>query len=77
MNPAGRKQLMALFETLHKWDDFLVPGNSRWMMANFADTVFAGSRKTCLNGSPKGSVSTSGWYLQNFKSPQITILLSN
>ena len=55
LDPAGRKELMALFETLHKNGMTLVLVTHMMDdVANFADTVFAlEAGKLVLNGSPR------------------------
>ena len=55
LDPAGRKELMALFETLHKNGMTLVlVTHTMDDVANFADTVFAlEAGKLVLNGSPR------------------------
>ncbi len=57
LDPAGRKELMALFETLHKNGMTLVlVTHTMDDVANFADAVFALEGKTCPKRIPKGSV---------------------
>ena len=55
LDPAGRKELMALFEALHKNGMTLVlVTHTMDDVANFADTVFAlEAGKLVLNGSPR------------------------
>ena len=75
LDPAGRKELMALFETLHKkWDDPSSVTHTMDDVANFADTVFAlEAGKLVLNGSPR-EVFQQVEYLQktSIRVPQIT-----
>lgn len=75
LDPAGRKELMALFETLHKNGMTLVlVTHTMDDVANFADTVFAlEAGKLVLNGSPR-EVFQQVEYLQKLQLgvPQIT-----
>ena len=75
LDPDGRKELMALFETLHKTGMTLVLVNHTMDdVANFADTVFAlEAGKLVLNGSPR-EVFQQVEYLQKLQLgvPQIT-----
>ena len=75
LDPAGRKELMALFETLHKNGMTLVlVTHTMDDVANFADTVFAlEAGKLVLKGSPK-EVFQQVDYLQKLQLgvPQIT-----
>ena len=75
LDPAGRKELMALFETLHKNGMTLVlVTHTMDDVANFADTVFAlEAGKLVLNGSPR-EVFQQVDYLQKLQLgvPQIT-----
>ena len=75
LDPAGRKELMALFETLHKTGMTLVlVTHTMDDVANFADTVFAlEAGKLVLNGSPR-EVFQQVEYLQKLQLgvPQIT-----
>ena len=75
LDPAGRKELMALFETLHKNRMTLVlVTHTMDDVANFADTVFAlEAGKLVLKGSPR-EVFQQVEYLQKLQLgvPQIT-----
>ena len=75
LDPAGRKELMALFETLHKNGMTLVlVTHTMADLANFADTVFAlEAGKLVLNGTPR-EVFQQFEYLQKLQLgvPQIT-----
>ena len=75
LDPAGRKELMALFERLHKNGMTLVlVTHTMDDVANFADTVFAlEAGKLVLNGSPR-EVFQQVDYLQKLQLgvPQIT-----
>ena len=75
LDPAGRKELMALFERLHKNGMTLVlVTHTMDDVANFADTVFAlEAGKLVLNGSPR-EVFQQVEYLQKLQLgvPQIT-----
>ena len=75
LDPAGRKELMVLFETLHKNGMTLVlVTHTMDDVANFADTVFAlEAGKLVLNGSPR-EVFQQVEYLQKLQLgvPQIT-----
>ena len=75
LDPAGRKELMALFETLHKNGMTLVlVTHTMDDVANFADTVFAlEAGKLVLKGSPR-EVFQQVEYLQKLQLgvPQIT-----
>ena len=75
LDPAGRKELMALFEALHKNGMTLVlVTHTMDDVANFADTVFAlEAGKLVLNGSPR-EVFQQVEYLQKLQLgvPQIT-----
>ena len=75
LDPAGRKELMALFETLHKNGMTLVlVTHTMDDVANFADTVFAlEAGKLVLNGPPR-EVFQQVEYLQKLQLgvPQIT-----
>ena len=75
LDPAGRKELMALFETLHKNGMTLVlVTHTMDDVANFADTVFAlEAGKLVLKGSPR-EVFQQVDYLQKLQLgvPQIT-----
>ena len=75
LDPAGRKELMALFETLHKNGMTLVlVTHTMDDVANFADTVFAlEAGKLVLNGSPR-EIFQQVEYLQKLQLgvPQIT-----
>ena len=75
LDPAGRKELMTLFETLHKNGMTLVlVTHTMDDVANFADTVFAlEAGKLVLNGSPR-EVFQQVEYLQKLQLgvPQIT-----
>ena len=75
LDPAGRKELMVLFETLHKNGMTLVlVTHTMDDVANFADTVFAlEAGKLVLNGSPR-EIFQQVEYLQKLQLgvPQIT-----
>lgn len=75
LDPAGRKELMTLFETLHKNGMTLVlVTHTMDDVANFADTVFAlEAGKLVLNGPPR-EVFQQVEYLQKLQLgvPQIT-----